>query len=302
MSSIRHLVDIERWPIAHEPGSWKSPDTLSAPRSERTTWTGGRRRALKETVEAEVIPRLLLAHQSFSDKMPRSPPSTRRQEESFAASEVTDLVRLVIGERTSEGLAQIARLRSRGISMETVFHDLLAPSARLLGEMWCDDTVDFLTVTIATNQLKQIMRELAPELQGRRRARVGAAALLTSVPGNQHSFGISMLQEFFRRDGWTVSSDIPNTAQELININRSAPFRVIGLSAACDSPPDELAALIRTLRRSALDTRCTIIVGGRLFIEHPELVKLVGADATAADGHAAVRQLSSLLDTKPVRS
>ena len=37
------------------------------------------------------------------------------------------------------------------------------------------------------------------------------------------------------------------------------------------------------------------MVGGPLFLQRPELVTRVGADATAADAPAAVRQASGLL-------
>jgi methanogenic corrinoid protein MtbC1 len=43
------------------------------------------------------------------------------------------------------------------------------------------------------------------------------------------------------------------------------------------------------------------MVGGPLFIEHPELVAGVGADATAADGLQAVAQAQSLLTLLPTR-
>jgi hypothetical protein len=43
------------------------------------------------------------------------------------------------------------------------------------------------------------------------------------------------------------------------------------------------------------------MVGGPVFIEHPELVAQVGADATAADAWQAVVQAQGLLSRSAVR-
>lgn len=40
----------------------------------------------------------------------------------------------------------------------------------------------------------------------------------------------------------------------------------------------------------------TVMVGGRVFVEHPESVAAVGADATAANARQAVLQAEDLLD------
>jgi methanogenic corrinoid protein MtbC1 len=43
------------------------------------------------------------------------------------------------------------------------------------------------------------------------------------------------------------------------------------------------------------------MVGGPVFLAHPELVAMVGADATAADGRQAVQQAQRLLMLIPSR-
>ena len=43
------------------------------------------------------------------------------------------------------------------------------------------------------------------------------------------------------------------------------------------------------------------MVGGRIFVAHPELVARVGADATAIDGGQAALQAESLLTLLPRR-
>jgi methanogenic corrinoid protein MtbC1 len=38
-----------------------------------------------------------------------------------------------------------------------------------------------------------------------------------------------------------------------------------------------------------------VLVGGQVFIDHPELVALIGADATATDGKQAVTRAEDML-------
>jgi hypothetical protein len=53
--------------------------------------------------------------------------------------------------------------------------------------------------------------------------------------------------------------------------------------------------LIRDVRRASRNSGLGILVGGPMFIERPDLVGLVGADATAADGRQATLQAETML-------
>jgi methanogenic corrinoid protein MtbC1 len=104
-----------------------------------------------------------------------------------------------------------------------------------------------------------------------------------------------MVAEFFRRAGWHVWSLPLGTAQEMAALARREWFAVVGLSAACPSRIDALAAAIRMIRRSSRNRAVGIMVGGPLVLSQPDLVPLVGADATAVDARQAVLQAQDLL-------
>jgi methanogenic corrinoid protein MtbC1 len=72
-------------------------------------------------------------------------------------------------------------------------------------------------------------------------------------------------------------------------------YGLIGFSMACETELDELAACIRGVRRASRNPNIGVMVGGPIFLEHPEFVALVGADATARDGRQAVLQAQGLL-------
>ena len=60
------------------------------------------------------------------------------------------------------------------MEMDQLFLDLLAPTARLLGEWWASDRCDFATVTLGTMQLRRMQHDLAPMLVAGRRGPAAA--------------------------------------------------------------------------------------------------------------------------------
>jgi methanogenic corrinoid protein MtbC1 len=251
---------------------------------------------LVRTIDAEIIPRLVLAR--------RAAPLAQVADDGTVAvapvvptiEEVHAFARLVIANDVGAASAEVARMRARGVSLESIFLDLLSPAARRLGEMWLDDTCDFTEVTIGLWRLHQVVRELSPafgnevDYEGH-----GRRALLVAVPGEQHTFGLCMVAEFFRRSGWDVSSGPIATTDELLALLRSDWFAVVGLSVSCETRLEGLAATIHAMRRASRNGSIGIMVGGQIFVEHPELVALVGADATAVDGRQATLQAESLV-------
>ena len=72
-------------------------------------------------------------------------------------------------------------------------------------------------------------------------------------------------------------------------------FEIAGLSISCDAFLAELASLIATIRRVSRNQSIAVMVGGRLFLDRPELVTAVGADGMATDGRQAVKLAETLL-------
>lgn len=88
---------------------------------------------------------------------------------------------------------------------------------------------------------------------------------------------------------------------ELLGLVRGGAFDVIGLSVSNSVCVDDLASLVRAPREAARPRLPLVMVGGRFFLECPECVGEVGADATAQDGRRAVLRVSSLLPPNMLR-
>jgi methanogenic corrinoid protein MtbC1 len=180
--------------------------------------------------------------------------------------------------------------------VETIYIDLLAPAARHLGDLWTVDSVDFVQVTLGLGRLQQILRDLSPVLQARSRlARSGRHILLCAVPGEQHTFGLVMVAEFFLHAGWNVEGGPMTSADEMALMVGRDWFDVVGLSLASPLRIDQLTRDICAIRAASRNAGLAVMVGGPLFIDYPEYVQRVGADGMAASGQNAPVEAEALL-------
>jgi methanogenic corrinoid protein MtbC1 len=243
---------------------------------------------LIRTVEAEIVPRLLLSRRS-------APIATAAVEADplDAGPDVVhtaELARLLLQFEIEVPLAYVEAIRHRGISVQQIYLQLLAPTARRLGLLWDRDECDFVQVTIALGRLHQLLQRLSLlHVEPPRRDANGQVrrALLATAPGEQHAFGLLLVSQFFRQSGWEVWNEFPNSGQELIDTVRAHRFSLVGLSAATEPQVNGLGAIIRQLRRASMNPALCVMVGGPLLTERPELARRLGADATARDGREA---------------
>lgn len=287
MSGFRSLAQFDGWQYGSTGFEVLRPTLVPVPRRLGRT----SHKTLASVIEADIIPRLLLAH--GQEPQPAQAGSD---------ADVVAFARHVVEGDLHAAERIIAKLRNDGASIAGIYLCLFTGAARHLGELWDEDLCDFADVTLALGNMQRLMRELARDfaaLDVAPRAMTGSA-LLIAVPDDNHDFGIAMVRDFFQREGWSVCGD-PNTWDGVLRFLRAQPCDVVGLSVSNDTSVDGLAAIIRAIRKSAGATSVKVMVGGRFFLEHPEFVSDVGADATALDGRGAVTRVSSLLDTSAMR-
>ena len=266
----------------HSPCFQPGPGSLPEPRP-RTRAAAHSLSGLLRTIEGDIVPRLVLARCSA---LPESGTACR----SPTRDEVEELVGLLLSHDSGVALAFVATLHAQGMALETLCLELLAPAARRIGELWEHDRADIMQVSLALARLHTVLREIS--VDGHEPAsdqhEPGARVLLVPSPGEQHTFGLMLVAEFFRRAGWDVCSEFPATTPDLLDLVASERFAIVGLSCGCESRLDGLASRIQSLRRASRNRSVGVLVGGRVFTAAPELAGLVGADGTAADGRQAV--------------
>jgi len=170
-----------------------------------------------------------------------------------------------------------------GVSLESIYLDLIVPAAVELGRAWEDDRYMFSDVTVGMVRLSQVLWHIGPRFRRELEcARIGRSVLLVPARREQHALGVTMVADFFARAGWEVTTS-SFRGDEAVRLARAESFDVIGLSAACTGHFDEMAADIQALRQASRNRAVGIMVGGAAFAGHGERVAHVGADATAGN-------------------
>lgn len=256
---------------------------------------------LHRTIETEIIPRLMLAHRPTGVAEAELPDSAVAV---LGREDVDAFTELVLRDDVDACVGFVGALRERGVGLEQVYLDLIAPSARRLGVLWETDRCDFAQVTLSLWRLQNLVFDLAPQLPSAWTARPDSPrrALLAAAPGSQHTLGLLMVSEFFRRAGWEVWSDPCASSGDLAALVRSEWFDLVGLSVGSDGHVHPLGSVILALRRASRNPAIGVMVGGPILEGRPQLVAEVGADFTASDARQAVERADAYVAMRSLQS
>ena len=250
-------------------------------------------RALPETlarvVEAEILPRLMLAHRPAPSR--RGSPGRGPNPQEIAAFSALLLTPGPVDLDTA-----VNDLRDGGLPLARLLLDLLAPAARHLGALWEEDACDFLAVTEALGRLQALSRRLCAELESESVLANGRSVLLLPCPGETHRFGLSIVASFFREAGWDVTTAVPGPGLDPLDLLRADWFDVVGLSLSSDVLLPTLAVTVTETRRASRNRDIRVLVGGPYFTRHGGEAGIAGADAYAADACLAPAAAEALLD------
>ncbi len=257
---------------------------------------------LARTIESEIIPRLMLLH--------RERPARERPAQSTPARllEIPDIhspalaehfLRILLDERVEVAIDFVDRLLIADILFESVLEDLFTPVARKLGALWEDDSLSFVEVTIAMTRLQQVLRSfgpvMAPDLDP---AITPRRIFITSVPGEVHTFGASIAEAFFIRDGWDVVTEVGLSRNDLLERVRSEWFDVVGLTVSVDGAMSQVAMLVRRIREASLNPEVRIVLGGAPFLVEPAKALALGGDIEACAGPDVVAAVNRMMTPK----
>jgi len=250
-------------------------------------------------VEAEIIPRLIKAQSHRENK-------NANEAKLLPADEVVAFTKAILLQDSTVANEQIAKLRSHGLTLDSVYLYLLTPAARYLGELWESDACSFTEVTLGMWRIQQLMYDLSPEFHASRKPHVTTVKqrriLIATMPGSQHMLGLSMLSEFFRSEGWTVLAIPSPDKRELMDALGNNWFDIFALSVSLGRELDNVKTVIENSRKRSCNPEIGVIVGGPLFISNPEMALAVGADGTSEDAPGALKLATQLLKQQHVVS
>ena len=248
---------------------------------------------LARVISSEIIPRLLRLNTQVAK--PSEPIEAVACPLAPGTEEVTALADIVLGTDLEAATNYVLVLRERGLPMDSLFIELLEPTARHLGEMWSRDECDFIDVTLGVARLQKLLAVFndthdIPSLDSRRHV------LMAITPGDQHYFGVTMVERFLLAAGWQVQTELSGTSEEIADAARRRWFAVAGFTAGSERQLDVLRSLIVQVRKQSLNPAIGVMVGGPMFTANPALAGDVGADATAPNAPTAVLVAQKLFD------
>jgi MerR family transcriptional regulator, light-induced transcriptional regulator len=248
----------------------------------------GRIGALARTLESDVIPRLVRSHGDVWHTL--GAPDLR---------EIDAFAQLLQRGEDGDLNATIENLRRRGLSIAAIYIDLLAPTARRLGELWSQDLCDFSCVTVALGRLQRILRDWSPAFGNEVQPPPnGRRILLGQHPQEQHSFGLAMVAEFFRRAGWEVLGGVGGAVADPSGEVVRDWFDVVGFSLGSELRVDWARSRIAEVRRLSRNRSVVVLVGGPLLDIDASWADRLGADASGHSGGDVVALADRLIGAR----
>lgn len=225
-----------------------------------------------------------------------APPAQRMD---ISSEDIVSFSSLLVHGDFRQAVAFMDAARARGVEHDDILMGLLAGAARHLGLNWERDECGFGDVSIGVSRLHQVLQHLAmtaPFSPGQLQTR--GRALLSPCPGEQHNFGIMMLDHVFHRAGWELRTIPSATDSQLSRITADSHFDMVGISLSCDEKLARLEKTITSIRRESRNQAVIVLVGGRVFLADPTLAGKIGADAAPPSAAAALVSAELLLNAR----
>jgi methanogenic corrinoid protein MtbC1 len=161
---------------------------------------------------------------------------------------------------------------------------LLAEAARMLGDWWLEDRASFVDVTVGTGRIMSMWRPV----DNTNTTDGEVPVIFASVPGEQHTLGIRMAADAFRRDGWAIRLRIGLPQDELVAEVQRANRCVVGLSIAGRHSLKPLSGLVETLARACPDAS-VLVCGHEIGEIEPHLASMGLGDVAREMAEARVK-------------
>jgi methanogenic corrinoid protein MtbC1 len=187
--------------------------------------------------------------------------------------------------------AVVDEARANGLDIVTLYLDVLQPSLREVGRLWQENEMTVADEHMATAITQMVMARVYAEIA--ESVTPGARTVVAACAETErHDVGLRMVCDLLEREGWDVSylgATVP--LDDLVGLVRARRPDAVILSASIAPHLPQLRTTIRSLREIEGEPSPFILVGGRPFLDEPELAHRLGADATAPDARGAVARL-----------
>lgn len=172
-----------------------------------------------------------------------------------------------------------------GISIDRIFSEGVTAAAAHLGEWWIEDRISFVEVTLAAERLQDLVLNgqslLDSAIPETNQASNHVALLGKPVPC-QHTLGLLVVGEVFRRQGWHVLKS-ERSCEDLLDTLRHRSVDLLGLSVAHSDQVEQTQRLIQQCKAQSQNPNLIVMVGGPQAFVRPHLAQELGAHFSATD-------------------
>jgi hypothetical protein len=208
---------------------------------------------LLDTIEDQIIPKLLLAHRSalISGALPA---------DAFEISqeEIERFAELSTGQDMAGLLGRLEDLLREGLPLQNVLLDVIAPAAHLLGEQWLDDERSFSDVTVGLGMLQRLVAVIGQKVEAP--ITKEGLVVLSAAPGEQHTLAIHVLAELLRSEGWAVQLEPVADEMALLELLGRERVFAIGFTVSNDALLRHLCPLLERIH--VLQPSAQVMLGG----------------------------------------
>ncbi len=183
----------------------------------------------------------------------------------------------------------------RGIDLADIYLHGITEAARTLGLWWVSDQLDFASVTVGSSRLHRLLYDFSPQFQADAASPLGATAVLLAEPESQHTMGLFMLSEFFRRAGWYTLTEQPRMDANVLRLLSGHWVDVLALSISTQRQLPALKALVRQARQVSPNPRMVVIAGGPMALDQAHKLADLGVDWVGTDARSTVDRASLAL-------
>ncbi len=186
----------------------------------------------------------------------------------------------------------IEQLAKEKIPIKTASIQLFAPVAAKLGELWCEDDIDFVQVAVASSRLNIIVNQLVHKAKSVLPVqRNGRKVLLARTSGGNHTLGLTIVAACFDDAGWDVEGGAETEANDaLMRQLGTSNFHLLGLSVGATSAVDECKEILSRSRKYSYNPTIRTAVGGPAVSYDKYAFENIGADIIAVSALEAVER------------
>ncbi len=179
--------------------------------------------------------------------------------------------------------------------LEEFYLQVIKPSMYKIGISWEKGEISVAHEHLATSIISRVMANLYPRfilLDEPKKQK----AVVTASPNEFHEIGARMVADLLEKDGWDVDylgANVPK--QDIIDLLMQKRPLILGISVAMPYNLDKALSLIHEIKsdQAICDTR--ILLGGKIFLEDPNIWEQTGADEFAINAREAVQKANKLL-------